>query len=83
MFELAVDVEQAQPIASFLRFSAADLDFHHEILLPDRFVCFDVICADRTRRANELLGIFYVSDSSRQSFNKRATPFRKNSGAFF
>jgi hypothetical protein len=64
MFELAVDVKQAQPIATFLRFSSTDLYFHHKILLSDGFVCFDVVCADGTRCANELLAILYVSDSS-------------------
>jgi hypothetical protein len=36
-FEFAIDIKQAQPMASFLDFSSANLDLHHKILLSDRF----------------------------------------------
>src|SRR5437762_7792828 len=56
----SVDVHQAKPIPAFFGFPPANLNFHHEVLFPDCFVCFDVIGTDRARSANELLYIFDV-----------------------
>src|SRR6266540_961611 len=77
----AIDIKQAQPIASFLGFSSANLDLHHKVLLAERFICFDVVCANRTRGTDELLRILDIADSPRQSFDKRATFLSKQSGS--
>src|SRR5438309_5280240 len=67
-FKFSIGVDQTEPIAAFLRFSAANLDF--QSFLPVGFVRLDVVGTNRTGGANELLGVLEIRDCSRQLLHK-------------
>ncbi len=79
----SLEVKQAQPVTTLFGFSPAGFDFHYEIAFSNRFIRFDIIGANGTRRANELLGILYMGNRSRQLLNQPAAVLRKPRGSLF
>jgi len=54
-----------------------------KVLLAKRLIGFDVVCADRTRRPDQLFYIFDIANHSRQSFYKHPNLFVKLKGSIF
>jgi hypothetical protein len=67
----------------FFGFLSANLDPQNEILLAQRFVGFDVVCADRSGRSYELPRIFNVPDCFTEGFNNGTYALCENEGAVF
>jgi hypothetical protein len=67
-----IQLQEAKPVSALLGLFAARLDLEQEVLLPERFVRFDIVRADRTGGTNELLCILDTGKGSGKRFYESA-----------
>ena len=81
--QLVRSFQKPEPVSALLRFFSRNLDSKNKVLLAQRFVGFDVVCANGTGGTNRLSRIFNVCDCFWKVLDKSAARFGEIKRAVF